>query len=196
MAVLASLMLAWTGFLFLLVHRHLAGFKTSHMATFAGAIFLAAPITEVASNQLYKLVTGHSLWIYHFMPIAQGDTSLAAPVIWSFFGVNLYLTWLYFHRLGLHQNHYLKAAVMGIEGPVWEITMNYLFVHLGYGFIAYYLPAELRHYSSVQAVTIYALSGYVAAFMLLRFRHLWGAKTAAVLYLLGFASLFVISLWP
>jgi hypothetical protein len=129
--------------------------------------FLVAVVCEVYLGKLYFLVTGERLWQYRVWPVHDGYTSMLNFIIWPVYGYYLY----FFHRV-LQQNaitirpQWLKGLLSGIDGPLLEILANGFFL-LFYGtFYFYYLPGDMRHYTSVQVVPLYMVMGVILTVLL------------------------------
>jgi hypothetical protein len=129
--------------------------------------FLVAVVCEVYLGKLYFLLTGERLWQYRVWPIHDGYTSMLYFIIWPVYGY-----YLYFLQQVLQQNaitirpQWLKGLLSGIDGPLLEILANGFFL-LFYGtFYFYYLPDDMRHYTSVQVVPLYMVMGVILTVLL------------------------------
>jgi hypothetical protein len=129
--------------------------------------FLVAVVCEVYLGKLYFLLTGERLWQYRVWPIHDGYTSMLNFIIWPVYGY-----YLYFLQQVLQQNaitirpQWLKGLLSGIDGPLLEILANGFFL-LFYGtFYFYYLPGDMRHYTSVQVVPLYMVMGVILTVLL------------------------------
>ena len=61
---------------------------------------------------------------------------------------------------------WLKGVASGIDGPLLEILANGFFL-LFYGtFYFYYLPGDMRHFTSVQVVPLYMVMGVILSLLL------------------------------
>ena len=129
--------------------------------------FLVAIVCEVYLGKLYHLVTGRPLWQYRVWPIHDGYTSALNLIVWPVYGYYVYF---------LHQvlqtrcidirPRWLKGIASGIDGPLLEILANGFFL-LFYGtFYFYYLPGDLRHYTSVQVMPLYMIMGVILTLLL------------------------------
>jgi hypothetical protein len=62
--------------------------------------------------------------------------------------------------------HWLRGVASGIDGPILEILANGFFL-LFYGtFYFYYLPGDLRHYTSIQVIPLYMIMGIILSLIL------------------------------
>lgn len=131
------------------------------------AAFLVAIICEVYLGKLYYLFAGKPLWQYRVWPIHDGYTSALNFIIWPVYGYYIY----FLHHI-LHEKkivirpNWLQGIAAGIDGPLLEILANGFFL-LFYGtFYFYYLPGDLRHYTSIQVVPLYMIMGIVLSLIL------------------------------
>jgi hypothetical protein len=158
-----------------------------------GATFLAAPLAEVLFNKLYISLFGVPLWTYKILPVGSGHTSLFSPVIWSVYGLGIYLI----HQklqFGYFKKSFLGGLIMAIEGPLYEIAANLLFITLFGSYLFYYWPADMWHLTSFQVVPIYFLCGWVAALSLPYLRHLVRWEGVAITWCLAVISMYLLSL--
>jgi hypothetical protein len=134
--------------------------------------FLVAIVCEVFLGKLYYLLTGIPLWQYRVWPIHDGYTSALNFIVWPVYGYYLYFLHqvLQARRISIRPN-WLKGIVSGIDGPLLEILANGFFL-LFYGtFYFYYLPGDLRHYTSVQVIPLYMVMGIILTLLLDRLQH-------------------------
>ena len=124
------------------------------------AAFLVAIVCEVVLGRAYQLLVGAPLWQYRVWPIHAGFTSALNFIIWPVYGYY----WYFLHqvlqarRVSIRRT-WLKGLAAGVDGPLLEILANGFFL-LFYGtFYFYYLPGDLRHYTSVQVVPLYMVMG-------------------------------------
>ena len=129
--------------------------------------FLVAVVCEVYLGKLYFLVMGERLWQYRVWPIHDGYTSMLNFIIWPVYGYYVY----FFHQV-LQQNaiiirpQWLKGLLSGVDGPLLEILANGFFL-LFYGtFYFYYLPDDMRHFTSLQVVPLYMVMGVILTLLL------------------------------
>jgi len=129
--------------------------------------FVVAIVCEVYLGKLYYLLTGRPLWQYRVWPIHDGYTSALNIIVWPVYGYYIYFLHqvLRAHRISIRPN-WLKGIASGIDGPLLEILANGFFL-LFYGtFYFYYLPGDLRHYTSVQVVPLYMVMGIILTLLL------------------------------
>ena len=149
--------------------------------------FLVAIVCEVYLGKLYFLLTGRQLWQYRVWPIHDGYTSALNFIVWPVYGYYIYFLHqvLQARRITIRPN-WLKGIASGIDGPLLEILANGFFL-LFYGtFYFYYLPGDLRHYTSVQVVPLYMVMGIILALLLGKLQEMprrW--HYPAVFYLSG-----------
>ena len=130
------------------------------LALFMSVAFLVAIVCEVALGKLYSLTVGKPLWQYRVWPIHDGFTSALNFIIWPVYGYYWYLLHQVLHAYRVQiRRTWLKGLASGFDGPLLEILANGFFL-LFYGtFYFYYLPDDLRHYTSVQVVPLYMVMG-------------------------------------
>jgi len=129
--------------------------------------FLVAIVCEVYLGKLYHLVTGRPLWQYRVWPIHDGYTSALNMIVWPVYGYYVY----FLHQVLLTRRidirpRWLKGIASGFDGPLLEILANGFFL-LFYGtFYFYYLPDDLRHYTSIQVMPLYMIMGVILTLLL------------------------------
>lgn len=131
--------------------------------------FLVAVICEVGLGMLFELMMERRLWEYRVWPIHDGHTSALNLFIWPVYGYYLYLLAdvLREYRLNLGRRWY-HGLLCGFDGPLLEILANGFFLLFFGTFYFYYLPGDLYHLTSVQAVPLYMLSGILLTLLLRR----------------------------
>ena len=129
--------------------------------------FLVAIVCEVYLGKLYYLVMGERLWQYRVWPIHDGYTSMLNFIVWPVYGYYVY----FFHHV-LQQRaitirpRWLQGLLSGFDGPLLEILANGFFL-LFYGtFYFYYLPDDMRHFTSVQVAPLYMVMGVILTLLL------------------------------
>ncbi|MGB5261408.1 MAG: hypothetical protein WBO34_12950 [Gammaproteobacteria bacterium] len=129
--------------------------------------FLVAIVCEVCLGKLYFNVFGEPLWQYRVWPVHDGYTSALNFIIWPVYGYYVYFMHQVLHaRRLVIRPAWLKGVVSGIDGPLLEILANGFFL-LFYGtFYFYYLPGDMRHYTSVQVVPLYMVMGVILTLLL------------------------------
>ncbi len=134
---------------------------------FMSAAFLVAIVCEVYLGKLYYMFTGRPLWQYRVWPIHDGFTSALNFIIWPVYGYYLYfLHHILQEKKIVFRPHWLRGIAAGMDGPLLEILANGFFL-LFYGtFYFYYLPGDLRHYTSVQVVPLYMIMGIVLSLLI------------------------------
>ncbi|MGB5439603.1 MAG: hypothetical protein WBN90_08145 [Gammaproteobacteria bacterium] len=131
------------------------------------AAFLVAIICEVYLGKLYYLFTGNPLWQYRVWPIHDGFTSALNFIVWPVYGYYVYfLNHILQEKKILIRPYWLRGVAAGMDGPLLEILANGFFL-LFYGtFYFYYLPGDLRHYTSIQVVPLYIVMGIILSLIL------------------------------
>jgi hypothetical protein len=131
------------------------------------AAFLVAILCEVYLGKLYYLLSGKPLWQYRVWPIHDGFTSALNFIIWPVYGYYVYFLHHILHEKKIViQPQWLGGIASGIDGPLLEILANGFFL-LFYGtYYFYYLPGDMRHYTSVQVVPLYMVMGIILSLLL------------------------------
>lgn len=129
--------------------------------------FLVAIVCEVYLGKLYSHFTGRPLWQYRVWPIHDGYTSAVNFIVWPVYGYYFYLLHQVLHAYRIRiRPHWLKGIASGIDGPLLEFLANGFFLMFYGTFYFYYLPDDLRHYTSLQVVPLYMVMGIVLALVL------------------------------
>ncbi len=124
------------------------------------ASFLVAVVSEVALGKLYYHLFGTPLWQYRVWPIHDGYTSALNVMIWPIYGYYWYLLSEVLRSRRIHfGRHWYKGILSGLDGPVLEILANGFFLLLYGTFYFYYLPDDMRHFTSIQVVPLYMVMG-------------------------------------
>ena len=126
---------------------------------------------EVLIDSLFNLFLNKPLWKYHLLPIHNGYTSYYSLCIWGMYGFYLYIfhDFLKGKRSKLSNNHLF--FLVGVEAIALEITINVLYIVIYGDYIFYYLPNDLWHLTSIQAIPFYFLLGTVISRCIKRFRR-------------------------
>ena len=150
----------------LLMRRWIA-IDTYQLLLCMSAAFLVAIVCEVYLGKLYYMFMGKPLWQYRVWPIHDGFTSALNFIIWPVYGYYVYLLHYILHEKKIIiRPHWLRGVASGMDGPLLEILANGFFL-LFYGtFYFYYLPGDLRHYTSIQVVPLYMIMGVVLTLIL------------------------------
>jgi len=141
----------------------------------ASAVFLLAVVLEAAFNPVYELIFGHKLWEYRALPLHDSNVSALGAALWFAYGIHLYFTIQSLrHRLpDKLKGHHGKAIVIGFEAPLFaEVTGNLVFLAIAGQYYAYYLPGDLLHLTSLQAIPVYAVCVYLGLHALDRLERL------------------------
>ncbi|HSX15293.1 MAG TPA: hypothetical protein VLF40_00730 [Candidatus Saccharimonadales bacterium] len=118
-------------------------------------------VGEVAFDTAYNAAFGWPLWQYHLLPIHHSYTSVYSLVIWAAMGLHLYLLHEAFKKRGITSVHVL-AVVFCMEALLLEALLNLAYQIFFGDYVFYYLPTDLWHVTSVQALPIYFFGGYIA----------------------------------
>jgi hypothetical protein len=129
--------------------------------------FLVAIVCEVYLGKLYQLVTGQPLWQYRVWPIHDGYTSALNFIVWPVYGYYVYFMHHVLHAKDINiRPQWVRGLASGFDGPLLEILANGFFL-LFYGtFYFYYLPGDMRHFTSVQVVPLYMVMGVILSLLM------------------------------
>ena len=134
------------------------------LALTASTVLLLAIIGESLINPVYELCMGRKLWEYRIFPLHDRNVSALAVLVWTAYGVHLYFTRQSMQsRLNARwNNRYGKSVIMGLEAPLLlEVSGNLTFLYLTNTYYAYYLPSDVGHLTSFQAVPVYVLCIFI-----------------------------------
>ena len=128
-----------------------------YMGTFAGA----GPTGEIVLNSLSRFFVHHPIWMYQFLPIHGGDTSVVMAVIWPIYGFHMYC----FHT-ALKAKHdkttdFDMSIFVGIDAITLEVFCNMFSIFFFYTYIFYYLAGDLNHLSTIFIFVPYIVCGYI-----------------------------------
>jgi hypothetical protein len=122
-------------------------------------------VGEVVGDTGWNLVFHRPLWLYHVLPIHDGYTSLFSLYLWGAVGFHLYLLHNTLRKWGITSIHKL-ALLFCLEALVLEVLVNLTYLAFFNDFVFYYLPGDLWHLTSLQAIPGYIFAGYVTVTML------------------------------
>lgn len=120
---------------------------------------------EIIFDTTYTLIVGQPLWEYRVAPIHHGYTSLYSLFIWALIGLHLSLLHTTLNSRGTINLHRL-AFLFCTEAIVLEAAGNASHLLLFDEYIYYYLPGDLWHLTSLQALPLYLSAGYITVFIL------------------------------
>ncbi|SHE34808.1 hypothetical protein [Vibrio gazogenes] len=139
---------------------------------FMAATFLTAIVGEVVLGKLYYLVMGKPLWQYHVWPIHDGYTSALNFITWPVYGFYQYcLHYVLTAKKRQLRAYWLVGLASGLDGPILEILANGFFLLFYQTFYFYYLPNDMRHYTSIQVVPLYMIGGMILTLILKQLRE-------------------------
>ncbi len=164
------------------------------MALTASAVFILAIVLESLVNPIYESLFGHKLWEYRVLPLHDANVSALGAALWTAYGMHLYFTLQSLRRRlpDKLKGRSGRALVIGFEAPLFaEVTGNLIFLAIAGQYYAYYLPGDLLHLTSWQAIPVYAACVYFGLHVLDRIEQLprrreipLGLFAAGIAYLL------------
>ncbi len=124
--------------------------------------FFIAIVCEVGLGKVYFLIMGKPLWQYHVLPIHGAFTSQLNFIIWPVYGFYLYLLHYVLLSKGIiSRPKWIHGISSGLDGPLLEILANGFFLLFYRTFYFYYLPDDIRHYTSFQVIPLYMVMGII-----------------------------------
>lgn len=179
---------AWVGvmvFLYFLLARNIRVDGRS-LLLHMGTITMLGPVCEVIFNNTAQYLFGEPLWVYHFLPVHNGDTSLYSFFLWAMYGCHLYFVDRAFIRTPALYRTILFALILSVDAIVLEFLVNVTSIYYLETYIFFYIPGDVQHLTTIAVVPFYFLGGIVAA------RTLEFFKTRPVLFgSLGFIAGFI-----
>jgi hypothetical protein len=120
-------------------------FKWPQVLLYMGVMAGIGPTAEIFINSIWRLLTDQPLWLYQFLPVHGGDTSLVMSVIWPIYGFHIYC----FHQ-ALKARHDKTtdidmALLFGIDAITLEVIANLFAISFFYSYIFYYFAGDLEH---------------------------------------------------
>lgn len=115
---------------------------------------------EVVFDSVYTIVFGHPLWPYRLFPIHYGYTSLYSLYLWGTVGLYMYMLHDTLKRYHITSRMTL-ACIFCIDAVLFEVLANLSYIAVFKNYVFYYLPGDLWHVTSLQAVPIYLFAGLV-----------------------------------
>lgn len=134
--------------------------RLDQMLMYVTSVAVVGVFGEVAVGSIYRALFGAPLWEYHVLPIHHAFTSLYSPVIWGMYGFYLYLLHDHLNKTGQRSTKKL-ASLIAVEGIALEVLFNISALIFFKQYVFYYLPPDLWHVSSLQAIPFYFLAGVV-----------------------------------
>jgi hypothetical protein len=158
---LIAFTLAWILAIYLFnaaVARNFKKIELEGALVYISSVTLLGVFGEVLIDSLYAMAFGVPLWEYRLLPIHHAFTSYYSLAIWSMYGFYLYL--LHDTLNGRLRSTAAKASVIALEAIVLEILLNVSHLIIFGSYIFYYLPSDLWHVTTIQAVPVYFLAGF------------------------------------
>jgi len=155
--------LSWLSVIYLfncILAKHLIKPQIQPILLYGSTIMLLGVFGEVLIGSLYQTIFQTKLWEYRAAPIHNSHTSLYSIFIWFFYGLHLWLLHSNFNK----ENKLSKISfplLLGFEALIVEILVNLTYLSLTGTYIFYYFPSDMFHLTSVQAIPIYILAGYI-----------------------------------
>lgn len=168
------------------------------LVLYMGCTFFGAMWFEIILDTLFVTCTGQPGWIYKVWPIHHGYTSGVGMVMWPLYGFFVYCM-----NAAVENNSKLAkinhAAAMtflfALDAMALEILTNLFAIVLYHTYLFYYLPGDLRHFTTVQIFVPYLFAcglGSVFSFYFERLKQ-FHLVIGLSFYLAGIGSLFFVA---
>lgn len=164
---------AWVISLYLLnvcITRGFPRIDLKMLFMYVGCLGFAGVFGEVLIDSLFKIVVGYPFWEYKVLPVHHGFTSYYSMVIWGMFGFHLYLYHGMLEKTKNKLNSGKLALIFALEAVLLEIAVNITHLAITGQYVFYYLPADLWHLTSLTALPLYFIGGFVILQMIKRFK--------------------------
>ena len=127
---------------------------------YSSCVALLGIYGEVLVGTVYESLFGIKLWEYRLLPIHDAYTSVYSLFVWSFYGFHLYLLHSSLNEKKERSATFL-ALLLGVEAMILEVLFNVSYLFITGAYIFYYFPNDIFHLTSVQALPIYIVAGYL-----------------------------------
>jgi hypothetical protein len=146
-----------------------------------GVISMLGPLCEVTINTFSRYVLGESLWVYHFLPTHNGDTSLYSFCVWGMYGCHIYFMDRRFIHTTVQYKSVVFALMLSIDAIILEFVLNLTSIYYLDTYIFYYFPSDVDHLTTLAVVPCYIFAGVLASAVIVR-----GFKYPFVVGAIGF----------
>jgi len=131
-----------------------------------GATFLVAVIFEIGVDEVFLRATGAPAWQYRVGPVLGGSTSLVGAVMWPLYGAFVVAVQDGLRRREMVESLFSRAAILAGEAMFLEVAAN-VFAQVGFhGWFFYYLPEDLKHFTTFAVALPYFVAGLVGVTIL------------------------------
>ncbi len=139
--------------------RHLIKIDIKTALCYISAVMMLGIFSEIFLDSIYHKIFGVPLWVYRILPIHHGYTSYYSLFIWGLYGFHLYLLHKSFRRK-IH-SIWILGTIIAIEALFLESLFNVMSLIFLRQYTFYYLPNDLWHVTSIQALPLYFLAGFI-----------------------------------
>lgn len=160
-----------------------------------GVIAMLGPICEVLINTFCRLVWGGPLWVYHFLPVHHGDTSIYSFFVWGMYGCHLYFMDKRFIHSTAAYRAVLFALILSVDAIILEFILNTTSIYFLHTYIFFYFPNDVHHLTTLAVVPFYFCGGLLTAEILKRTFN-YPALFGFLGFLTGFVFTFSFKLIP
>lgn len=158
--------IAWTVLIYcinVLIARRAVRLNPSKALLYITTMAALGVLGEIVFDTVYTVIFGRPLWLYRLLPIHHGYTSLYSLFLWGTVGLYIYML----HGT-LKRSHITSALALAcifcLDAVLFEIFANLSYIAIFKNYIFYYLPGDLWHLTSLQAVPIYLFAGLVTVY--------------------------------
>jgi hypothetical protein len=123
------------------------------LVLYMGCTFFGAMWFEVILDTLFVKFIGYPGWLYKVWPVHQGYTSGVGMFMWPLYGFFVYCINQAIAtnpRLADINNVAAKAFFYALDAMALEILTNIFTILLFHTYLFYYLPGDLKHFTTIQ----------------------------------------------
>lgn len=135
--------------------------RWSKVFLFMGVIAAICPTAEVLINSLSRLLVHQPIWIYQFLPVHGGDTSMVMAVIWPVYGFHMYCFQNALKARNDKTTDLDMSIFAGIDAITLEVLANLFTIFFFYTYVFYYMAGDLYHLSTGLAFIPYVVGVYM-----------------------------------
>lgn len=153
----------WTTALYLfncLIAKRFIKLNPKILILYVTSVIFAGMYAEVIIDTVYNYFFNQPLWEYRIYPIHFAYTSYFSLAVWGVYGFHIYLLHDTLQR-NKSINDKQLIGVLTVESIIFEILANLTFLIIFGNYIFYYLPNDLWHLTSIQALPFYVLGAFI-----------------------------------
>lgn len=174
-----------------LLARKFPRIEPRKLFVYVGGVAFMGVFGEVIIGSMFQWVFHWPLWQYHILPIHNAFTSYYSFVIWGIYGFHLYLLHGNISKTKKPLQDWKLASIFAFEAAILEIIINLVHIAVTGKYIFYYYPPDLFHLTSLVAIPLYFIGGYVIVLGMRRFTKdtiFFGAMCSIAVFTLLFLA--------